>query len=166
MALDRKLLGIYLNDHLAGSTAGRELAARARGSNKGTELGRFLDGLVREIDEDRRTVETIMQRLGIGKDHLKVYAGWATEKVGRLKLNGSLWSYSPLSRVVELEGLSIGVAGKIALWRSLELVAEEEPELEGIDFAALIERGERQRAEVEEWRLRAVADALGAGATK
>ena len=31
---------------------------------------------------------------------------WALEKVGRLKLNGELTSYSPLSRVVELEGLA------------------------------------------------------------
>jgi hypothetical protein len=31
--MDRKLLGIYLNDHLAGSTIGLELSRRARGSN-------------------------------------------------------------------------------------------------------------------------------------
>ena len=34
--INRKLLGIYLNDHLAGSTAGMEVARRSAGSNKGT----------------------------------------------------------------------------------------------------------------------------------
>ena len=38
-------------------------------------------------------------------------AGWVAEKAGRLKLNGSLLTYSPLSRLVELEGLSLGVEG-------------------------------------------------------
>ena len=38
--VNRKLLGIYLNDHLGGSTVGIELVKRARGANEGTELRR------------------------------------------------------------------------------------------------------------------------------
>ena len=36
--LSTDLLTIYLNDHLAGATAGVELARRAAGENKGSEL--------------------------------------------------------------------------------------------------------------------------------
>ena len=50
--LGRDLLAIYLNDHLAGATAGRELVRRARGANDGTELGAYLETLAREVEAD------------------------------------------------------------------------------------------------------------------
>ena len=43
--LDHKLLGIYLNDHLAGSTVGVELAKRAMASNEGTHYGEVLTAM-------------------------------------------------------------------------------------------------------------------------
>ena len=51
--MNRKLLGIYLNDHLAGSTGGVELVKRAARSNRESELGEFLATLAVEIGEDR-----------------------------------------------------------------------------------------------------------------
>ena len=45
--------------------------------------------------------------------------GWTGEKLGRLKLNGQLLGYSPLSRLIELEGLMLGIAGKLAMWIAL-----------------------------------------------
>ncbi len=147
------LLAIYLNDHLAGSTVGVELARRARGSNEGTELGDFLAGLAVEIEEDRATLEEVMEAAGAGRDRLKVIGAWAGEKAGRLKLNGSWLSYSPLSRVVELEGLRLGVEGKACLWRMLRDLSD--PRLSGFDFDALLARAERQRDELELRRLEA-----------
>ncbi len=155
------LLAIYLNDHLAGSTAGVELARRARGSNEGTELGEFLATLAAEIEEDRDTLQEVMEAVSAGRDRLKVTGGWAGEKLGRLKLNGSLLSYSPLSRVVELEGLRLGVEGKACLWRMLRELAD--PRLSGFDFDALIARAERQRDELERRRLEAGRIALAGG---
>jgi hypothetical protein len=147
------LLAIYLNDHLAGSTVGVELARRARGSNEGTPLGEFLTTLTVEIEEDRDTLGDVMEAVGAGRDRLKVTGAWAGEKLGRLKLNGSLLGYSPLSRVVELEGLRLGVEGKACLWRMLRELAD--PRLAGFDFDALIARAERQRDELELRRLEA-----------
>jgi hypothetical protein len=147
------LLAIYLNDHLAGSTVGVELSRRARGSNEGTPLGEFLAALAAEIEEDRQTLGEVMEAAGVGRDRLKVVGAWAGEKAGRLKLNGSLLSYSPLSRVVELEGLRLGVEGKACLWRMLRALAD--PRLSGFDFDALIARAERQRDELERHRLEA-----------
>jgi len=147
------LLAIYLNDHLAGSTVGVELVRRARGSNEGTELGEFLAAFAAEIEGDRETLEEIMEAVGAGRDRLKVAGAWAGEKAGRLKLNGSLRSYSPLSRVVELEGLRLGVEGKTCLWRMLRELAD--PRLSGFDFDALIARAERQRDDLEQRRIEA-----------
>src|SRR4051794_2851089 len=110
-------LGTYLNDHLAGSTVGRELSKRAAGENSGTPLGTFLEKLHEEIAEDRQTLLDVMDALDVGEDHLKTIAARVGEGIGRLKPNGNLLSYSPLSRVVELEGLALGVTGKQGLWR-------------------------------------------------
>lgn len=147
------LLATYLNDHLAGATVGVELARRARGSNAGSELGRFLAELTVEIEEDRETLEEVLQAVGVGRDRLKLAGAWAGEKVGRLKLNGRLLGYSPLSRLVELEGLRLGVEGKACLWRLLRELAD--PRLSGFDFDALIARAERQCDELEQRRLEA-----------
>jgi hypothetical protein len=155
------LLAIYLNDHLAGATAGRELARRAAGSNRGSSRGLFLERLAAEIEEDRQSLLAIMRALDVGVDRLKVAGGWWAEKVGRLKLNGRLLGYSPLSRVVELEVLALGVSGKLALWRALENLRPHEPELARFDLPTLIERAERHLDELEIQRLQAVADAFG-----
>jgi hypothetical protein len=40
--VDVKLLGIYLNDHLAGSNVGLELARRALRENRDNAVGRYL----------------------------------------------------------------------------------------------------------------------------
>src|SRR3954447_12007959 len=102
--LSSELLPIYLNDHLAAATGGCDLAKRAAGSNDGTELGEFLTWFVAEAEADRAQLEDVMGRLDVGRDQLELGAVWLAEKLGRLKLNGRLVEYSPLSRVIELEG--------------------------------------------------------------
>jgi len=154
------LLAIYLNDHLAGSTVGVELARRARGANSGSELGQLLDRLVREIEEDRDTLGSVMDAVGARRDRLKQAAAWAGEKAGRLKLNGQLTGYSPLSKLVELEGLNLGMEGKSRLWAVLAELAD--PRLSSFDFQALAERAERQRSELEPFRLEAGRESFGA----
>jgi hypothetical protein len=162
--MNKKLLGIYLNDHLAGSTVGLELAKRARGQNRHSEYGGFLETLVKEIEADRKALEGIMDDLEVRKDTAKVAAGWIAEKAGRLKLNGRLTGYSPLSRLVEIEALALGVTGKLALWKALRLLADGEPALDGPALERLIERAERQQRDLEEHRLAAAREALGAAA--
>jgi hypothetical protein len=141
-----ELLPIYLNDHLAASTAGLELARRTANSNQGNEFGEFLRDLAAQIEADRAQLEDVMARLDVKPDVIKVNAAWLLEKAGRLKLNGRLLEYSPLSRIVELEGLIAGVNGKLAMWRGLAIAAADEPRIADIDFAHLIARAEEQLA--------------------
>jgi hypothetical protein len=147
-----KYLATYLNDHLLGSTVGTELARRAARENQGSELGEFLTGLAREVEDDRETLLALMAELGVKPDRLKVAAGWTGEKLGRLKPNAQLRGYSPLSPLVELEGLLIGIQGKLAMWRALAEVAVDL----GVDrarFEELTARAESQQADVERHRL-------------
>ncbi len=153
-------LSIYLNDHLAGATVGVELARRAAASNRSTDLGRVLGELAAEIEQDRESLIDIMERLSLGRDRAKVLVSWSAEKVGRLKLNGQLRGYSPLSRLEELEALSLGVEGKLALWQALRRTHGADPRLGGIDFEELIERARSQRRRFERQRRRAAEEAL------
>lgn len=159
--MDAKLLGIYLNDHLAGSVVGVELAKRAASSNEGSELGAFLAGLAEEIEEDREALKAVMDHLEVAENRIKVPIAWAAEKVGRLKPNGQLRGYSPLSRLVELEGLALGINGKLGLWRSL---AASRDDLGAFGLDELIARAESQRDRIEQHRIEAARLAFGAGA--
>ena len=140
----RELLAIYLQDHLAGATLGTELARRAASENTATPLGEILETIKHEIEDDRATLNSIMSALEISPDRLKNAAAWTGEKAGRLKLNGRLTSYSPLSPVVELEGLITGVTGKRALWRTLRRLADDDPRLQADQLDELLARADRQ----------------------
>jgi hypothetical protein len=163
--MDSKLLRIYLQDHLAGATGGVELARRARGANKGTPYGEPLAMLADDIDADRRSLESLMDDLGFGADRAKNLAFWVGEKAGRLKMNGQLTGYSPLSRVIELEGLITGVNGKRSLWLMLRELAETgaEPALDAERIQRLVERAEQQLETLHDLRSRAGREAFGAG---
>lgn len=158
--MENRLLEIYLADHLAGAMLGVELSKRAARNNRGTETGVFLDRLVAEIEADRRTLADVVGRLGMHRSKAKEGVSWLTEKVSRLKLNGRVRGYSPLSRLVELEGLSIGIAGKQALWDALREATGVAERLGDVDLLELAERARRQRVEVEAHRLRAARAAF------
>jgi hypothetical protein len=157
-----KFLAIYLQDHHAGSTGGLELAKRTRGANRENDFGTALAQLAAEINDDRRQLERLMTRLGVDPDRLKSSLAWTLEKLGRLKLNGQLTGYSPLSRLVEIEGLITGVNGKLSLWRNLRDIAADEPRLDPADLDRLVERAESQLETLHELRGRAALQAFAA----
>jgi hypothetical protein len=154
-----KYLATYLNDHLAGATVGTELARRAASENADTPLGDFLSELAQEIAEDRASLLELMAALGVAPDRKKVVAGWTVEKAGRLKPNAQLRGYSPLSPLIELEGLSLGVEGKRLLWRSLQSIADEHG-LPAERLEELAVRARRQRDRLDRQRAKLVQHAL------
>jgi hypothetical protein len=83
--------------------------------------------------------------------------------VARLKPNGHVLTRSPLSRVVELEALRLGVEGKAAGWRTLRARAERDSRLDATRLDTLIDRATRQIDELERLRVRAVVTAFDGG---
>lgn len=154
-------LGIYLNDQLAMGVLWRDMARRAQRNNQGTELGEALAAVAQGITEDVATVREIMRRVGVRMNPVKPMLAAGAERLGRFKLNGSLTSYSPLSRFVELELLTMGIEGKKQLWATLRDLAGFATTIPEIDFAALVERAEQQRVTLEPFRVRAGTEALG-----
>lgn len=157
-----RYLPIYLNDHLAGATVGVELSRRLEAGNQEVEaLASTLSRVRAEIETDRETLEGVLERLGVSRSPVKPHAGWLLERLARLKPNGHLRSYSPLSRVLELEGLSMGIVGKLELWRTLSGLDLDQRA--GVDFDALAARAEEQHEAIAELHQVAVA-MLGAPA--
>jgi hypothetical protein len=151
-------LDTYLKDHLAGATTGTDMARHLASAHEGSPLGKLLAHLADEIEEDRRTLEAVMDRVGTAPSPLKQAGGWLAEKMSRIKLG-------PLATgpgdFLAIETLSLGVEGKACLWRALKEVAARHPRLsEDFDFDHLIERAERQRSELERERLTLAAGAL------
>jgi hypothetical protein len=156
-----RFLAIYLNDHFAGSTVGVELARRLRSSNQGdAEFGAPLAQICSEIEEDRATLVRLMTHLNINRDRFKPLLARLGERLGRLKLNGQLTGYSPLSRVLELEILSSMIGGKLQLWNALEQTFGDT--LDGFDFHALAGRADEQGQRLEDLHLAATQRALPA----
>jgi hypothetical protein len=60
----------------------------ATAADPGSESARVLSTLVAEITQDRVALIKIMGTLGIPVRGYKVFAGWAGEKAGLVKLNG------------------------------------------------------------------------------
>ena len=158
---DDRLLGLYLNDHLAGATAGTELAKRLAGEAKGEPSGQALARLADDVGEDRAALLAVMATLGVPVRRYKEVLGWVGEKVGRLKPNGRILATSPLSRVVGLEAMMLGIEGKAALWRTLRARAAGDSRLAVDSFDVLLERAREQVTLVEGLRVRAVTDAIG-----
>jgi hypothetical protein len=153
-------LSTYLNDHLAGSTGAVALVRRAISHNSRNDYGTFLSGLLVEIERDRESLRDVMRRFDVGEDQIKHAAAWTTEKVGRLKLNGQVLGYSPLSRLVELETLELGVTGKLCLWLALRAAYAGDERLAGIDLEELAKRARDQRQGLERVRRHAAVEGL------
>ncbi|HZZ97300.1 MAG TPA: hypothetical protein VFE19_09800 [Jatrophihabitantaceae bacterium] len=156
------LLRIYLNDHLAGAAGGTGLARRLAESHQGTAAGTDLVNLARDVEQDRNALLEIMRQLGIVRTYYKEQAATLAERAGRLKLNGSLLRRSPLSTVIELEAMVLGVTGKRCGWLSLRELAEFDTRLDAARLATLIERADQQLATLERLRVRAAREALAA----
>jgi hypothetical protein len=155
-----ELLGIYLNDHLAGAAGGTELARRAARSQRGSSGDRDLDRLAREVAEDLGSLRDIMRGLGVPARRYMVVAGWLGEKAGRLKTNGRLVRRSPLSSLLELEAMRLGVEGKASGWRTLRELADSDERLDADRLDTLLERAREQATMLEDLRVRRATEVL------
>jgi hypothetical protein len=134
----------YLQDHRAGAEAGSDLARRLYEENKGTQYEAFLADLAEQIEEDLMVLEQIMDRFDVERPALKAAVAKIGERFSRLKPNDQLTGYSPLSRVLEFEGLRAGVQGKLSMWDALLEVTPFDARLDPEELGQLIARAESQ----------------------
>ena len=144
-------LSVYLNDHLAGSTVGVNLARRLAVERDS------MRELAAEIVQDRETLLALMGRLGVREDRVKVALAKAAEQASRVKLGAD----RPLNRLEMLETLSLGVEGKLAMWEALKRSRAGVRDVGAFDLDALIARARSQRERLEGERMRAADAAFG-----
>ncbi len=117
------LLVIYLNDHRALLAGERSLAERSAKANVGSDLGGVLQAVVDQNDADQVAVEHLLERVGGTPNPVKKIAALIGERFGRLKMNGQLSGYSPLSRVIEIEVLLASTSVRRAMWNAVAVSA-------------------------------------------
>ena len=143
--LDKKLLGLYLSDHLTGATAGLGRIERMAKDFTDTPVHAELAGLAGEIRRERELLKGLIRDLGIRRRPHRQAAAWLGEHAGRLKLNGRLLSRSPMTLVLESELMRAAVLAKIGGWQTLEELA---PEL-GLQPARFAELTAEGRSQIE-----------------
>jgi len=153
-------LSTYLQDHCAGAELGSDLAVRLRDENLETPYEDFLTLLAQQIEQDVKALDSIMESFGVDKSVLKTAGAKIGEKIGRLKPNEHLTSYSPLSRVQELEMLRAGVTGKLALWDSLYEISDRDDRLDREELLRLVDRAEKQLTGLREHHRMATREAF------
>ncbi len=153
-------LHVYVNDHRAGSMLGVELARTLASRFADTPRDPFFTTLAADIEADRATLDALAESLGVTRNAVKQAAGWTAEKLSRLKLNRWFTGAPALTVLLEIEALSLGVEGKLALWRSLKAVESTNPLLASAPLDELIERAQRQRDGLERERLAEAAAVL------
>jgi hypothetical protein len=153
------LLAIYLNDHLAAAAGSVALIRRVAGARTG-QTAVATRQLAQQMAEDRDSLASIAQRLGVRRTFYKEPLALVAERLGRLKPNGALIRRSPLSDVVEYEALALAIAAKRAAWRTLRELAATRPELDSSELDALISRADDQASQVERFHGDAIRQAF------
>jgi hypothetical protein len=153
------LLRIYLRDHESAAAGGLQLARRCWKANRGTPYAPELQRLLTDIRSDRDALRQICRRFYVKYSNVGRAVAYLGATVGRLKLNGRLIRYSPLSRVLELEALSGGVIAKLRLWQSLLLLADDDERLDRAALTRLVSGASDQLESIRKLHDMAVGDA-------
>ena len=156
----KPMLGTYLNEHLAGARGAVDLLGKAADNNTGSPAGDFLAELLVAVDEDRASLEQLMERLDVDRSEMKQAAGRVVERLSRLRFHERVTGDPGLSLLLELEAVTMGVSAKLSLWQSVEELAILDDRIAGFDVGTLIARAHVQLADLERQRRRIAAAAL------
>ena len=152
-------LHVYLNDHLAGATAGVDLVKTATENHDG-ELGEFFAQVADEITADYNTLTSLMDQMDAHASGAKEVLAKAGSVVSEAKFSGESVDDPTFGTFLTLETLSIGVEGKLCMWKALKVVEDSAPELAAANIDTLIERAQSQRDRLESKRLEVAGAAL------
>lgn len=137
--VNARFLRSYVSDHIAVAAAIGGLARRMASAQRWQAHHAELERLVRVLADDERELQAVLSRRGIRRVTLKALLARPAELGGRLKVNGRLIKGSPLTPLVELDGLRVGLAACQVPWQALREV--------GVDPDRAAQAAERLRHE-------------------
>ena len=139
--MQKHLLTIYLSDHLSGATGVVQRLSQMTSQDTDLSVHDQLVTLTSQITHERSVLQEMLKQVGVRPQRHKLLAARLAEAAGRLKLNGRVFSRSPLTPLLEIEAIRAGVTGKLSLWQTLAAHADTLG-LDGHELAEL----ERQAA--------------------
>jgi hypothetical protein len=158
--IDHDAIGVYLNDHLAGSVAALEIMERVCGAQANSHLATELAELKQAVESDQEILRELIAAYGKSESTLAKTLGWMGEKVSRAKNSLNRGDEDDLMLFEALEILALGFHGRLALWN---LLATLQGDLQdGHDFPVLAIRVREQIGRLERFRLHAGRIALTA----
>jgi hypothetical protein len=144
-------LATYLNDHLGGAQVALQVLETMRDQHDDQRFREFAGTLLPEIQADDQTLRSIAEKIESGPSIAKQAGGWLLEKMSRVKLGHS--GSTNFEMFESLELLSLGIQGKLCLWKALGVAMDADSRLRGYDFEKLRARAAAQYEQVETQRL-------------
>ncbi|MDQ6612859.1 MAG: hypothetical protein M3Y64_10530 [Gemmatimonadota bacterium] len=148
-------LSTYLRDHLAGADAAVEIMDHIESSHGEASAGAAVRQVRPEILADRAELARLVETLGHSASTPRRVFGWLAEKTVELKLKIDDPSDGQLRLLESLEILSLGIEGKLGLWKALDGSTAGARVGGTTDYNRLIQRAQLQRELIEAERLRA-----------
>jgi hypothetical protein len=154
-------LAVYVNDHLAGSTAGLTLMDDLASRAEGTALAPKLRTLAAEVREDQQLLRETLDRLAAGERRVVQAAAWLGEKVHEKRLALAARNHPALGLLEGLESIALGLQGKLAIFRVLAELGPLDPRLAGLPYGARADRTVAHHGMIEAERRAAAREAFG-----
>ncbi len=139
-------LETYLRDHHAGASGGVSLIERLVDGAESDDEAAELAELKVAVEEDRDSLLEIMEGIDLSPNPIKDVGARVGERLARPKLH----SRTDDARVLQLEGMIMGVTGKLQLWRTLLGLCEAgDKRFDRAELERLHGRAEEQRSALE-----------------
>ena len=137
-----------------------ELVRRCQHSTRSNPLGEFLERMHVDVKAQRSVVKDATHRIGGRGSLVKGSGAWLAEKLGRFKLNGTVFTYSSLSRVLELDTMAAATVERLAVWDNLDAIAASDERLAGLSFDFCRQHSRAHHDELNTRRRQAAVGAL------
>ena len=143
---DRRFIA-YLEDHLAGSEAGIDVARRLRRRHAGGPVGIAMVELLEDLTADQQALRDAIRHLDTRPTPS------AVTRIAGLMGSVVTWTrrmlHAPVPSLLEdLETLAVGVWGKRLLWGALARKAMVDPRLAELPIEHLVASAEAQEREL------------------
>jgi hypothetical protein len=141
---------------MLGSNLAEQIGERA----EGTPLGDLMGEIAPQIEEDRQSLIDLMEQLEVSKNPVKQASAWLAEKASRVKFGGASSGEPDFGLYMAVETMTLGVEGKLSLWKALKQMPADHPVHRAINLDELIARAKSQHDRLEEQRISIGPDVL------